>query len=74
MSESKVAMHENVMFTSAMTGSLITPEPHPSLPVKPAEIAEAALDAAKSCATAAHTQVRDPGMRPHLALIDPGRD
>ena len=59
------------MFTSAMTGSLITPEPHPSLPVKPAEIAEAALDAAKPRAAAADTRVGDGGMRPHLALIDP---
>jgi DNA-binding NarL/FixJ family response regulator len=71
LSEPKVTMDEHVMFTSAMTGSLITPEPHPSLPVKPAEIAEAALDAAKPRAAAADTRVGDGGMRPHLALIDP---
>jgi DNA-binding NarL/FixJ family response regulator len=71
MSELKVTMHENVMLTSAMTGKLTTREQHPSLPVKPQEIAEVALGATKARAAAAHTQVCDPGMRSHLALIDP---
>jgi DNA-binding NarL/FixJ family response regulator len=71
MSEPEIAMHEKVMLTSAMSGSLTTPEQHPSLPVKPQEIAEAALDAAKAGAAAAHIHARDPGTRPHLALIDP---
>jgi DNA-binding NarL/FixJ family response regulator len=68
MLESKTAMHENVMLTCA---NLATGEQHPSLPVKPQEMAETALDAAKARVAIAHIHVRDPGMRSHFALIDP---
>jgi DNA-binding NarL/FixJ family response regulator len=71
MLEPKTARHGNVMFTSAIRENLTTHEQHPSLPVKPQEIAEAALDDAMTRAATAHIPVRDPGTRPHLALIDP---
>jgi DNA-binding NarL/FixJ family response regulator len=71
MSEPKVAMCENVMFTSAMTGSLTTCGQHTSLPARSEEVAEAALDAAEARAAAAQTLVSGPEMRSHLALIDP---
>ena len=53
-------MHEKVILTCAVTGNLTTREQHPGLPVTPKEIAEAALDAAKAGAAAAHIHVRDP--------------
>jgi uncharacterized protein (DUF849 family) len=53
-------MHEKVMLTCAVTGNLTTLEQHRGLPVTPKEIAEAALDAAKAGAAAAHIHVRDP--------------
>ncbi len=53
-------MHEKVMLTCAVTGNLTTLEQHPGLPGTPKEIAEAALDAAKVRAAAAHIHVRDP--------------
>ena len=46
--------------TCAVTGSITRPEQHPGLPITPAQIAAAAIDAAKAGAAIAHIHVRDP--------------
>jgi len=51
---------KKTILTAAITGNLMTPELSPHLPVTPAQIAEAALDAAKAGASIAHLHVRDP--------------
>ncbi|MNS76580.1 3-keto-5-aminohexanoate cleavage enzyme [compost metagenome] len=52
-----------------MTGNIVTPEQHPGLPVTPAQIADAALEAAEAGAAAAHIHVRDPETgRPSMSL------
>ena len=48
------------ILTCAVTGNLVTPENNPNLPVTPAQIAEAAIAAAKAGAAIAHIHVRDP--------------
>ena len=48
------------MLTCAVTGAGDTTGKNPHVPVTPAEIATAAIDAAKAGATAAHIHVRDP--------------
>jgi uncharacterized protein (DUF849 family) len=48
------------ILTCAVTGNLVTPEQNPNLPVTPAEIAYAAIGAAKAGAAIAHIHVRDP--------------
>ena len=48
------------IITCAVTGSITKPEQHPDLPITPAEIADAAIDAAKAGAAIAHLHVRDP--------------
>lgn len=63
-------MHaRKTIITCAVTGNLVTPEQHPDLPVTPAQIADAALEAAEAGAAAAHIHVRDPETgRPSMAL------
>ncbi len=57
------------IITCAVTGSITKPEQHPDLPITPAEIADAAIDAAKAGAAIAHLHVRDPETgAPSMAL------
>jgi uncharacterized protein (DUF849 family) len=49
-----------VFITVAVTGNLTTPDQTPHLPITPAEIAEACLEAAAAGAAIAHIHVRDP--------------
>jgi uncharacterized protein (DUF849 family) len=53
-------MGRKTIITCAVTGNLTRREQHPRLPVTPAEIASAALDAAKAGAAVVHLHVRDP--------------
>ena len=53
-------MNQNVIITCAVTGGGDTAHKHPYLPKTPAEIATAAIDAAKAGAAVAHIHVRDP--------------
>ena len=53
-------MNFDVVLTCAVTGAGDTTGKNPHVPVTPAEIATAAIDAAKAGATAAHIHVRDP--------------
>ncbi len=63
-------MHaRKTIITCAVTGNIVTPEQHPGLPVTPAQIADAALEAAEAGAAAAHIHVRDPETgRPSMNL------
>ena len=49
-----------VFITVAVTGNLTTPDQTPHLPITPAQIAEACLEAAAAGAAIAHIHVRDP--------------
>jgi uncharacterized protein (DUF849 family) len=53
-------VNRNVIVTCAVTGAADTVGKHPDMPVTPAEIATAAIEAAKAGATVAHIHVRDP--------------
>lgn len=53
-------MNFEVFVTCAVTGSGDTVDKHPAIPVTPAEIADAAIDAAKAGAAIVHCHVRDP--------------
>jgi len=53
-------MNFEVFITCAVTGAADTVGRHPNIPVTPAEIADAAIDAAKAGAAIAHCHVRDP--------------
>jgi uncharacterized protein (DUF849 family) len=53
-------MHPKVVITCAVTGNITTREQHPGLPVTPAEIAFASLEAADAGASVVHIHVRDP--------------
>jgi uncharacterized protein (DUF849 family) len=60
---------EKTIVTCAVTGSITRPEQHPGLPITPAQIADAAIDAAKAGAAIAHIHVRDPKTgAPSMAL------
>lgn len=48
------------IISCAVTGNIVTRALHPGLPVTPAEIARAALDAANAGAAIAHIHVREP--------------
>lgn len=48
------------IISCAVTGNITTREHHPELPVTPAEIIKASLDAAKAGAAIVHIHVRDP--------------
>ncbi len=53
-------MNQNVILTCAVTGAGDTVGKHPAIPVTPAEISGAVLEAADAGATIAHIHVRDP--------------
>ena len=53
-------MNQNVFITCAITGSGDTTAKSDKVPVTPAEIAMAAIDAAKAGAAVVHCHVRDP--------------
>ncbi len=53
-------MNFEVFITCAVTGAADTVGRHPNIPVTPAEIADAAIEAAKAGAAIAHCHVRDP--------------
>lgn len=53
-------MNSEVIVTCAVTGAGDTVGVHPAIPVTPAEIAAAAIEAAKAGAAIAHIHVRDP--------------
>ena len=53
-------MHDPVIITCAVTGSAMTRDRNPAVPVTPAEIAQSALDAAAAGAAMVHLHVRDP--------------
>jgi uncharacterized protein (DUF849 family) len=49
-----------IFITAAVTGNLTAPEQTPHLPITPAQIADACLEAAEAGAAIAHIHVRDP--------------
>ncbi len=53
-------MNRDVIITCAVTGAGDTVGRHPDIPVTPAQIADAAIDAAKAGAAIVHCHVRDP--------------
>ena len=53
-------MNQNVFITCAITGSGDTTKKSDKVPINPAEIAAAAIDAAKAGAAVVHCHVRDP--------------
>lgn len=53
-------MNQDVIITSAVTGSGDTVGKHPAIPVTPQEIADAAIESADAGAAVAHIHVRDP--------------
>jgi uncharacterized protein (DUF849 family) len=53
-------MNHEVFITCAVTGSGDTLDKHPSVPVTPEQIANAAIEAARAGAAIAHIHVRDP--------------
>lgn len=53
-------MDGKTILTCAVTGNITTRTQHPRLPITPAEIAQAAIDAAKAGAAIIHAHVRDP--------------
>lgn len=53
-------MKRKTILTAAVTGNLTRPDQHPDLPITPAQIAQAALDAASAGAAVVHLHVRDP--------------
>lgn len=53
-------MNNEVIITCAVTGAADAVDKHPDLPVTPAQIASAAIEAAKAGAAIAHIHVRDP--------------
>lgn len=62
-------MSQPTILTCAVTGNLTTPEQTPHLPITPAEIVAACLEAAEAGAAAVHIHVRDPKTgRPSMDL------
>ena len=49
-----------IFITASVTGNLTTPEQTPHLPITPAQIVDACLEAAEAGAAIAHIHVRDP--------------
>ena len=62
-------MQDKVIITCAITGNIVKPEQHPALPVTPAQIADASLEAAEAGASVVHIHVRDPATgKPSMEL------
>jgi uncharacterized protein (DUF849 family) len=55
-----MAMRDKVILTCAVTGAGDTVGKHPGVPVTPAQVAAACVEAAKAGAAIAHVHVRDP--------------
>jgi uncharacterized protein (DUF849 family) len=53
-------VNRKTIITYAVTGGADTVGKHPAIPVTPAQIATAAIDACKAGAAIAHIHVRDP--------------
>ncbi|MEM0947014.1 MAG: 3-keto-5-aminohexanoate cleavage protein [Pseudomonadota bacterium] len=53
-------MTDKVIITCAVTGAIHTPSMSPALPITPAEIADAAIEAAEAGAAIVHLHARDP--------------
>ncbi|MGO4287951.1 3-keto-5-aminohexanoate cleavage protein, partial [Bosea sp. TAB14] len=53
-------MSRKTILTCAVTGNLTSREQHPGLPVTPAEIASAAVEAGRAGAAVVHLHARDP--------------
>jgi len=53
-------MEQPTILTCAVTGNLTKPDQTPHLPITPAQIAQACLEAAEAGAAAVHIHVRDP--------------
>ena len=53
-------MNRNVIVTCAVTGSGDSVGKHPSIPITPEEIANAAIEAGRAGASIAHIHVREP--------------
>ena len=51
---------DKVIISCAVTGSITRPDQHPGLPITPAQIADAAIEAAGAGAAIVHIHVRDP--------------
>jgi len=51
---------KKLIVTAAVTGSLITRDQNPNLPITPSEIAQAAIDSRRAGAAVAHIHVREP--------------
>jgi uncharacterized protein (DUF849 family) len=51
---------DKVIISCAVTGSITRPDQHPGLPITPAQIADAAIEAAGAGASIVHIHVRDP--------------
>ena len=51
---------DKLIITAAVTGSLVTPEQNPDLPITPEQIAKAAIESAQAGAATVHLHVRDP--------------
>ena len=51
---------DKVIISCAVTGSITRPDQHPGLPITPAQIADAAIEAAGAGAAITHIHVRDP--------------
>jgi uncharacterized protein (DUF849 family) len=66
----KTRMHSRkTIITCAVTGNLTKPDQHPGLPITPAQIATASLEAVKAGASVVHIHVRDPQTgRPSMQL------
>jgi uncharacterized protein (DUF849 family) len=61
-------MANSTILTIAVTGNITTHEQNPALPVSPAEIAQASIDAAKEGASVTHIHVRHPDGRPSMEV------
>ena len=62
-------MADKTIITCAVTGNITRPEQHPNLPITPAQIADAAIEAALAGAAIVHIHVRDPETgAPSMAL------
>lgn len=67
-------VNQNVIISCAVTGGADTAGRHPDLPVTPAQIAEASIEAAKAGAAIAHIHVRDPETGQPSRSVDLFRD
>ena len=61
-------MNSEVIISCAITGSGDTAKKHPNLPITPKQIANEAIEAAKSGAAIAHMHVREPDGKPSRKL------